>query len=351
MAGRGARSFFVSALIGAVFVSSSCSKETAKNLPPPPSLKESGASVVARVGEVEITEETVRAIMAAQHVDARAAVELAVRDAVFARAAVDGRLDVGVARRIDGVLARDLAMQAGEKAAQAGPITDEELKPLVEARYFEVARPEAWVTAHALVPLSEDAPEDDVARAKAVAEKIREVVLPVAEGLRGSHAPWANDPGFESFYNAANSVDAGGFTLVVQPVPPLAADGRTVVASSADRSPFDPPFVAAATSLRARGDVSPVFRGHFGWHVVVLLDRVGARMLPREQLVELFRDEVLSARAKAILAKDLDPLRAPILDKIDRNIDSTLALVKIQGVGALESAAGTPVDPGAELPR
>lgn len=353
-AARGARLLFVSALTAGLAGTFSCSKDASGSLPPPPSLKEAGGAVVARVGDVEVTEDAVRAIMTARGLDARAAAELAIRDALFARAAIDERLDVGVAKRLDAVLARDAAMTSTQKAEAAGPITDEELGAFVAKNYTEVARPEAWVTAAVIVVLGADAPEDDVARARAVAENARIAVLPVTTAMEGTRAPPVDGLVFRELQNAVAKVDGRSFTVGVQPLPLIGADGLTITPGSPDRPPVDDPaLLKEAMALVERGDVSPVFRSASGFGVVVLLDRIPARFLPKDQLIDLFRDEIMANRAKAILTSQLEPLRAPIVAGLDRGLESALALVKIGG--GEEPTAGaplpTPNDPGSEQPR
>lgn len=354
MAVRGARLLFVSSLTAVLAGTFSCSKDAAKSLPPPPSLKESGGAVVARVGDVEVTEDAVRAIMAAQGLDARAAAALAIRDALFARAAIDQRLDVGVTRRLDAVLARDAAMQAEAKARDAGPLTDDEIGALTTKNYFEVARPEVWVTAAVVVVLGADAPEDDVARARAVAENARIAVLPIAAAMEGTRAPAFDGPVLAQIQQALAKVDGRSFTVAVQPVPWIGADGLTVTPGTPERLPVDDPaYLKEATALVARGDVSPVFRGASGIGVVVLLDRIPGRMLPREQLVDLFRDEIMANRAKTILGKELEPRRAPILAGLDRGVETALSIVRIEGGAEPIAGATKPTqeDPGSEQPR
>src|SRR4051794_8507383 len=88
------------ALIASVGCSLGCGRGAAeKKLGPLPPTKESGSPVVARVADLDITADAVAAIMHAQHIDAKAACALAVRDALFAKAALDRRLDAGTELR------------------------------------------------------------------------------------------------------------------------------------------------------------------------------------------------------------------------------------------------------------
>ncbi|MFO0617529.1 MAG: peptidylprolyl isomerase [Polyangiaceae bacterium] len=332
-------------------IAAGCSKGPEKKLPPPIALVEEGGAVVARVGGVEITADAVRAIMDAQHVDARAACDLAIRDAVFARAAVEDRLDARVTKEVDHALVRGLADKDREAALAEGPIRDDELQPFVETRYLEVARPAAWDTLHVLVQLGPDAPEDDVKRAEGVAAAIREVVVPLAEGIRGTPPSVSMDPVFGRIQGAVKSVDARGFSVLPQPVPPVGADGKTVVPNFAERSDLDPAYVAAAKRLESRGDVSPVVRSGFGWHVIVLLDRLAPRFLPRAELVDLFHDEVIAARAKALLNKELEGLRSANAPTTERNLESLLGLVRVADpLSATEPSLGARAE-APEQPR
>lgn len=294
---------------------------------------------MARVGDIVVTADAVRAIMAAQHVDARAACDLAIRDALFARAGLEQRVDVRRRRELDAARARALAEESHDAALAQGPVKREELEPFIQRDQFFVARPPAWLFIHALVQVDAKAPEDDVKRAEDVANAIHAAVLPVAEGARGAPDTAIEDilirtgiryaePAYREFDAAAKSVDARGFKLTVEPVAPLAADGTSVVPEFAGEH-FDPAFVAAGMKLERRGDLSAPTRSLVGWHVILLMGKTRAHTLPDAELEELYRVEVIAARAKALLNQELEKLRASANATPDRNVDALLALVRV----------------------
>lgn len=321
--------------------------------------------MVARVGDVVVTAEAVRAIMDAQHVDARTACDRAVRDALFARAGLEQRVDANVGRDLDAVRARALAEKSHVAALAQGPVKPEELQPFVDRDYYDVARPPTWLTVHALVQAAQDGSDEDLKRAEEVANAIHAAVLPAGESIRGTPGPTIEDlivrnaivygePAYKAFSAAAKGVDARGFTVRVEALAPLAADGGTVLPPPSPRSGYDPAFVVAATGLEQRGDVSKPTRGANGWHVILLMGRTPARMLPEADLVELFRVEVIAARSKALLNKELEPLRAASGATLDRNIEAMLSLVTFDAArvgGAPPQADQAMADPRGAEPR
>ncbi len=106
---------------------------------PPAAIGPLPEGVVARVGAGAIHAESIGRIAALQHVDVRAARDLAVRDALFAGGAEARGLDV--AAEVRGVLARRL-LRAIRAEVEQIPLTAEELTEAAEAReqYSHVPR-------------------------------------------------------------------------------------------------------------------------------------------------------------------------------------------------------------------
>src|SRR5262249_1125580 len=124
-------------------------------LPGPP-------GVVARVGGKDVTADAVARIARAQGVDAAPALEIAVRETLFARGAeargLAGTSDVKLAR--EGDLARRTLRRVLAEA-RATPPTEAELRDAAERKWLDVDRPEGFRTVHAVVRF---APGDDDAK-------------------------------------------------------------------------------------------------------------------------------------------------------------------------------------------
>ncbi|MDI1478257.1 peptidyl-prolyl cis-trans isomerase [Polyangium sp. y55x31] len=301
---------------------------------PPPERGTLAAGIVARVGQEEVNEGTVTRIATAQGVDAAAARELAVRDALFASEARSrgASNDPDLERRVSAALARRLLHQLLAEADHQGPVTDAELARVMERRWIELDRPEGFRTVHAVVRFAENADAATKSRAETVARAIREAVLPVSASARTITRPQpkrpledVNDPVVASFRSAVDGVDKDGFEIVVEALAPVTADGRLI---RPEGGTLVESFARAASELAARGDTSPLVPTSYGVHVLVLLERTPASIVPLEERRRLVRDEVVWGRASAARSKLLEGLRRDVL--VERNAESLLALVPIE---------------------
>ncbi|MRG97779.1 peptidylprolyl isomerase [Polyangium spumosum] len=301
---------------------------------PPPERGTLAGGTVARVGREEVNEGTVVRIAAAQGIDLVAARELAIRDALFAsEARARGATnDPELERRVSAALARRLMHQLLSEAEQKGPVTDAELERVMARRWIELDRPEGFRTVHAVVQFAENADAATRSRAEAVARAIHEAVLPVAASARAITRPEpkrpfedVEDPVVASFRSAVDGVDKDGFRTVVEALPPVTADGRLILP---DGGTLVESFARAASALGARGDTSPLVATSYGVHVLLLLERTPARVVPLEERRRLVRDEVVWGRASAARSKLLEGLRRGVL--VERSAEPLLALVPIE---------------------
>ncbi|HTN85579.1 MAG TPA: peptidylprolyl isomerase [Sorangium sp.] len=296
-------------------------------LPLPPDL-------AARVGATDIPVDAVARIAAAQRVSPAQAADAAIRDALFAAEARGRGLeqDPEVQREIRAVLARRLLHRLKEEAEGAGPVTDDELRIATERHWLELDRPEGYRTVHAVVRLSADAGDATRAKARALAEAIRAAVVSAREVALRSEPPRAagtgqtpSDPAADAFISAAKGVAADGLEVVAQPLPPVTAAGRTL---TQELQQFDVDFSRAAASLGARGDLSAPVSSSFGVHVIMLLERIPAQVVPVEERRVLVRDEVVTERARSAQAKLLEVLRRE--PRVVSGVDALLELVRIE---------------------
>lgn len=299
--------------------------------PPPGSVAATlDAATVARVGDVAIPTDRVARIAAAQSIPVAEARDLAVRDALFAaEARAQGiAADRQVELAASGILARAIVQDIAASAEVHGPVTDTELDEVTERHWTELDRPDASRTVHAVVQMKKGSSADVRASAIALAEAIRKSVAslvevaphsePVAPSARGPE-----DPMIAAFRESASAVPKGALDVRVEALLPVVADGRTL----SDGQRYDETFAKAALQLTKRGEVSPVIETPFGFHVLLLLERIPGHTVPREERRTMVREEVLSTRARAVKDRLLSGLRQSA--SIDRSVDAALALVPV----------------------
>jgi peptidyl-prolyl cis-trans isomerase C len=299
-----------------LFVACSCTGE-------PPTSEASKASVppgaVAVVGDVPITEDRVLAVARAQGIDTPAAAESEIRDALFASAAQARGYDsaFGVRAAVRGRLSRVVLRELYRDAGASEP-TIEELAAATERHFLEFDRPEAFRVIHAVVRVDEAAPATRRAGARALAERIAERVARAATG--------------EEFRREVDAVgDHGDLEVSVEALKPVAADGRVIDAEHEhDNSPperYDLAFARAASLLTSPGAKTPVVATPFGFHVLMLLERLPAHVVPIEERRVALHDEIVSERAKAKRAELTKQLRAASAAIIERSADALIATI------------------------
>lgn len=290
--------------------------------------------VAARVGASDIAVDSVARIAAAQQIPPAQARDAAVRDALWAAEARARGLEQepDVQREISLVLARRMLHGLKEEAANAGPVTDDELRVATERHWLDLDRPEGYRTVHAVVKLSEDAGEATRDKAKAIADAIRTAVSSSREVAQRTEPPRAAgtpqpppDPAAEAFISAAKGVSAEGFEVVAQALAPVTEAGRVL---TPEPQQFDPAFSRAAASLVARGDLTAPVKSAFGVHVIMLLERIPAQVVPVEERRGLVRDEVVADRARAAQSRLLEVARRE--PKFAGPVDALLELVRIE---------------------
>jgi peptidyl-prolyl cis-trans isomerase C len=299
-----------------VLLACSTSPEAAPSAPPP-STSTLPPGVVADVGSMAIRVETVAAVASARQVAPRDALEREIRDAVFASGALREGLDQdpGARAALRGALARATLEALKKEAAQTEP-TDAEVADATQRHYVDLDRPEAFRVIHAVVRVSEDADAALKSRAKSVAERIAERVAR------------SNDEA--EFRTAAESVDRDGLEVVVQTLPPVAADGRVVdVDHPGSGQPFALPFAQAASRLAHPGQKSGVVATEFGFHTMMLLERTPSRSVPLDERRRILRDEILTERARKLKDDLLSRTKSTLATNVERSADALLSTVNV----------------------
>jgi peptidyl-prolyl cis-trans isomerase C len=305
---------------------------------PPPERVQLEGEVVARVGDEVITRDAVAAIARAQNVDAERALELATFDALTAAEARARKLDVRHDRSANAALARLVIDALADESRAEGPPTEEEIAALTERHWVEVARPEGVVVAHAVVMVPPGASPDVDASALGLAKRVREALAPASELAKETPAPDnepkrgkkpPGDPAASELVRLAQSVAAGDLQVIAEHLWPIGSDALTLRVEA--REQYDPLFVAGAFALKDRGDLSQPVRSSFGYHVILLLDRIPAATLTFEQRQKRFEPEVTAVRTRRKLDELLTRLRTEVpVNQDDPNVGGLLEQVQLE---------------------
>jgi hypothetical protein len=316
-------------MAGVSFLSlSGCSDKARDVSVAPPRSGELESGVVARVGQQLITADGVGRIAAVQGVGVAAARDLAIHDALFAAEAKANRMDAepSIQQMINAALARRMLRKLLDDADRAGPVTDEELEQVMKRRWLELDRPEGFRVVHAVVRTKEGADEATRGRAEIVARAVREAVMPVVQVAKSTSqsTDGAADPVVEAFRKAADAVAKDGFEIKIESLPPVAVDGRLLVMEGGG---LEKAFADGASKLEARGSLSDIVSTSYGFHVLLLLERIPEARVPVEERRTKVRQEVLWGRASAARSKLLQGLRRDVM--VERNVDGLLVMVPV----------------------
>jgi hypothetical protein len=265
---------------------------------------------------VAIPTATVGAVAEAQDIPPRDALEREIADALFASGALREGLDQLPSSRaaLRGTLARARLEDLKKETARTDP-TDAELAEATAANFVEFDRPEACRVIQALVQVPEDADVARKARARSLAERIAERVAQATDE--------------SEFRAAAESVEREGFDVVVQTLPPVAADGRVVDVDHPGVQPFVLSFARAASRLAHPGQKSGVVATEFGFHTMMLLERTPAFQVPLEERRRRLRDVILRERAIELKKELLSRLKATLATNVERSADSLLTTIAV----------------------
>jgi peptidyl-prolyl cis-trans isomerase C len=297
--------------------------------------------VVASVGGDLVRAETVARIASAQGIDRAAARDLAVRDAVFAAALrSDPRHSASVAVAERAALGRALFEILEKQAEELGPVSDAELVELATERWTELDRPPSVRTAHAVVLVKKP---EDAAAARALAERLLPAVrgaTSTAEFLSRAHTVLATPP----------------LEIVAEELSPVTEDGRMWDPRAKPGTKFgtvDKDFARAASALANPGDQSPIVKSAFGYHVILLEERIPEQRTTLDERRALLGGEVVARRARKLLEKTLERLRESTPLEVERTADGLTALaLEPTDSGALGPPASSPfgAPPGASTP-
>jgi hypothetical protein len=280
--------------------------------PPPASSSSLPAGVVARVEGESISGSAVAQIAERQGLQPRAALTPALSDALFAAAARASLPPSMIASVERAAAARAVLERMGSESVAVGPPTEAEVAELVRERWVELDRPDAARTTHAVV-MNTDPNRDG--SAQALAEKLASVVKATSSA--------------EEFVTLVKSVPAEGFEVRAENLPAITTEGRgferTEKGFVAAFTSFDRDFARAANRLQQPGELSPVVKTRFGYHVIRLTERIPGSVVPKAELAALLRPEVETRRAARLRRELLDKLRAASAIQLDRAVEELTA--------------------------
>lgn len=273
------------------------------------------AGLCARAGAELISAATVTRIAQSQGLTPRDALGLAVSDALFAEGA-KARLSAAATRSIErAASARSLLEQFSRDASQAGAPTSAELAEIVRERWLELERPNGARTTHALV--MNDKPARD-ADAHALADKL-------AQELHGVTTS-------EELIRRAKAFPAAGFEILAQELPFVTPDGRVFAQTPnglrGSSQTFDPEFARAASALEQPGQLSPVTKSAFGYHVIRLDERMAGVSVSEPELSQRLAPDILVRRAARARRELLEKLRQTSSVQLDRAFEDLTAQVE-----------------------
>jgi len=213
-------------------------------------------------------------------------------------------------------LARAMARSLVEEAGRSGAPTDSEVEQLTRARWWELDRPRMVEVLHAVV-----VSESDNLEAEALARDIAQAVAGSKDGVE--------------FERAAKAVPVRNYTVKVEALPPVTRDGRAI--DPARPPPLGPgeqhlalEFALAAQALDHSGQLSPVVRSPFGYHVLYCLRIIEPEQPTLSERRKLLEPEVLQRRALASQAQLLERQRLESTPEQARSALRAIAQLPVQ---------------------
>lgn len=252
---------------------------------------------VATVGSVRITEDMVAELAKAEALSRHEALERLVMDVLAAQEF--GRSHPSEAAGLQRLgSAKALLAELRSAGVQQGPPTEAEVNEVTESKFWEASRPRMVQVVHAVVLSKEESPG----------------ALALAETIAGAVG---TDSEPTVFRQTVKSLPVGDWEVKVEALPPVSADGRTF---DPDRPPPVGPavgqlvreFAEGACRLQRIGEVSPVVRSSFGYHVMVLVEQWAPQILDLEARSRLYADEIYENRAKRLREQLLAMLSAEV---------------------------------------
>ncbi len=298
--------------------------------------------VVARVGKTNVTSGTVVRIAQAQKVDLLQARDRAVFDTLLAVGARDRGLanQPDVSGAVNRALARAMVRQLWA-VAQRKPINGEELATVTARHWLELDRPVGYRTVHVLVWAKDETDPEKLAQARELADRLHAAVQKAVKVAREEPAPNYKDdstrfairykqpdPASRAFIRATWKVKPGKLTKKVEQLPVISASGRFMEFGAGPEHKVVKEYADATALLEKRGDLSPVIKTRFGFHVIMLLEKIPGQRRSEQYRRKALTEEIFGDRAKRSYEAMLEKLRLEAKPQMAANVDSLFGLVK-----------------------
>jgi hypothetical protein len=236
-------------------------------------------------------------------------------DSLLAESARAGALHASRVRQVErAVLARGLLESIYKKARELGEPTEHELQELSSERWTEFDRPAAAQTTHFVVRTKEG---QSTTSAGLLARRLAVAV----HGCKTSEE-------FKSIVGAFPKEN--GLEVVVESLPPVTADGRSLQLNSEEQvlgagPSFDQKFAQVANSLTREGEQSEIVHTRFGFHVI----RLDRKIPPQQASIEIRRekltDDVYLRRSRQETDRCIQDSRQRLRIKIETSFQEVVA--------------------------
>jgi peptidyl-prolyl cis-trans isomerase D len=193
-------------------------------------------------------------------------------------------------------------------AVRQGPVNDSELETFTQRRWRDLDRPVSARVTHVVVTTGKTC---DRAHARRSIERVAAALKP------GQNV--------EAFRTAAKSIDVAPCERKVEDLDPVTPDGRTVGASE---GAYVAKFAEAANALVAVGQQSGIVETEFGFHVLLLTERLPERRVSKEERRALLLGEVRRERGKAMMHEVLQAARAEVAPEVKSEANALMGLLQ-----------------------
>jgi hypothetical protein len=152
-----------------------------------------------------------------------------------------------------------------------------------------------------------------------------EAALKVGKELQEKLAGITNP---DEFLRVAQAVPKGEVAIRAERVPAICADTRGFqlgIAGAQSAGNFDAEFTRAAHALAAPGDQSPLVHTGFGYHVILLQERLPERRVAREDARRQLLDDAVARRADQRKRGLVERLQAAGRIEVSRNFEALTA--------------------------
>jgi hypothetical protein len=278
---------------------------------------ELGGDTVAQVGEFSIRVPTLTKVQAQSELSPNSALDRMIDVHLVGRWAMNGGLALGRRQTVErGLLARILLEKIQSQVEQPLRPSDEEVIEATRPRWVELDRPDAVRVTHFVVRL--DGKNESPARE--LAERIQAEV----KGIVTS----------KEFINRALTVSAAGLKVSAESLSPVTADGRVFQLDPsgkpvAEEGMYDRDFAIAASRLETPGAQSGIIRTQFGFHVLLLEERIVGHTVPLDERRVLLLHDILRRRARKAADSVLNERRNVTPPQVDRAALEWMGRVKV----------------------